>query len=135
MYVWAKNAFIYFEVAGRQTGRQKSGTPPFRVVTCRNKKLRSWFQKVPETDQQSKQIMWFWSVHYAIVTMTTVGYGDITPCNEIEVMVTIILCLFSTVVTAVFMGIIMNHVASMYEQSQARRTKMAELSKYSERTF
>ena len=95
-------------------------------------KVQCWFAMVPEADlsPENWHRAWIWSMHYAMVTMTTVGYGDITPQNFYEVVVTLMLCLLSTIVTSVFMGIIMNHVASLYEDSQRRRSKMSELAKY-----
>ena len=32
---------------------------------------------------------WFWAMHFAMATMTTVGYGDITPTNTAEVVYTL----------------------------------------------
>jgi len=73
---------------------------------------------------------WAWSIYYAMVTMTTVGYGDITPTNNAEIIYTFFLLWVSMIVFSGCLGILMNHVTSLYEESQKRRAKMTALVQY-----
>merc|ERR1719174_3207925 len=73
---------------------------------------------------------YLWSFHYSMATMTTVGYGDISPTNTAEVIYTYALLWTSLVVFSGCMGVLMNLITSMYEENQERRMRMIELSKY-----
>ena len=94
----------------------------------------SWLtEKMPSYDvDQSYQKLtnYLWSFHYSMATMTTVGYGDISPTNTAEVIYTYALLWVSLLVFSGCMGILMNMISQMYQEGQERRMRMIEITKY-----
>jgi CRP-like cAMP-binding protein len=94
----------------------------------------SWLtEKMPTYDVDPwllKSSYYLWSFHYSMATMTTVGYGDISPTNTAEVVYTYALLWTSLIVFSGCLGILMNLITSVYEEGQERRRRMIELSKY-----
>ena len=64
-------------------------------------------------------INYLWSFHYSMATMTTVGYGDISPTNTAEVIFTYFLLWISLVVFSGCMGVLMNLISSMSRRAAA----------------
>ena len=62
---------------------------------------------------------YIWALHFSMATMTTVGYGDITPTNTAEIFYTILLLWISLVIFSACMGVLMNLMNSMHPQSAA----------------
>jgi hypothetical protein len=90
----------------------------------------SWLtDNIPDYVQR-KEIFYFWAFHFSMATMTTVGYGDITPTNTAEIVFTVVLLWVALIVFSACMGVLMNLINSMYEESQRRRGNFVELSKY-----
>ena len=58
-----------------------------------------------------------------MVTMTTVGYGDISPVNSAELLYTIFLLWISLVVFSACMGVLMNIISGIYEEGQERKNR------------
>ena len=73
---------------------------------------------------------YMWSCHFAMATMTTVGYGDVSPTNTAELMYTLGLLWLSLVVFSASLGILMNLITNMYEEGQERRNRLQQLAKY-----
>merc|ERR1719337_113047 len=73
---------------------------------------------------------YLWSFHFAMATMTTVGYGDISPTNTAELVYTICLLWVSLVVFSACMGVLMNLISRNYEEGQERRNRLMDLAKY-----
>jgi CRP-like cAMP-binding protein len=94
----------------------------------------SWLtEKMPEyaiDDGFSRNTLYIWSYHFAMVTMTTVGYGDVSPTNTAELVYTVILLWVSLVVFSACMGVLMNLISRNYEEGQERRNRLMELAKY-----
>jgi hypothetical protein len=79
-----------------------------------------------------KNSMYGWSFHYAMATMTTVGYGDISPTNTAEVAYTQLLLWVSLIVFSGSMGILMNIISTLYEEGQERRRRLIEVARYTQ---
>ena len=61
----------------------------------------SWLNLVPQYEIDEwlpKSTKYLWSVHFALSTMTTVGYGDLSPTNTAEVVYALVLLWLSLVV-------------------------------------
>merc|ERR1719421_2209417 len=71
-----------------------------------------------------------YSLHFALTTMTTVGYGDISPTNVSELIVTQILLVVSAVIFAGTLTIINTSIAGLYEAAQVKRAACQKLTKY-----
>lgn len=61
------------------------------------------------------------SVYWAIVTVTTVGYGDITPHTPLGRMVASVLILIGYSVIAIPTGLITTHMSSAFQQRGHQR--------------
>jgi CRP-like cAMP-binding protein len=94
----------------------------------------SWISsKVPEYQWDaafSRSTYYLWSFHFAMATMTTVGYGDISPTNTAELAYTLMLLWVSMITFSGCMGVLMNMMTGSYEAGQERRTRMIELATY-----
>jgi voltage-gated potassium channel len=72
---------------------------------------------------------WF-SVYFVLETMTTVGFGDITPTNLMEVLFTSVLLLLSCPCLGYLTGRVVEVTMSFYSQSRAMREKRNILQRY-----
>jgi len=61
------------------------------------------------------------SVYWAIVTVTTVGYGDITPHTPLGRIVASVLILIGYSVIAIPTGLITTHMSSAFQSHKAQR--------------
>ncbi|KAL4468882.1 hypothetical protein ABPG72_009152 [Tetrahymena utriculariae] len=81
-----------------------------------------------ETKKGCQDDTWFHqytlAFYYSTVTMTTVGYGDIVPTNQIETMVSIFMMLFSSGVFAFTLNQIGMILTEMYSEVKEVRRKM-----------
>jgi len=73
---------------------------------------------------------YMYSLYFTLTTMTTVGYGDITPQNDDEVLFTLILLLVATVVFATLMGALTDLICSLQSEKHTQDSRMRMLSHY-----
>ena len=103
-------------------------------VSNQDKYGASWLtEKMPEYNIEEwfvRSTNYLWSVHFAMATMTTVGYGDISPTNTAELVYGLGLLWLSMIVFSASLGILMNLITGIYEEGQERRNKLADLAKY-----
>lgn len=66
---------------------------------------RSWLQHIG-IDYSSWAIKYIYSLYWSVTTIVTVGYGDITPQNEYEVVVTIFIELSGSALFAYLINVI-----------------------------
>lgn len=85
-------------------------------------------EKIPKDADVVERYVY--SIYYTLTTMTTVGYGDITPQNYLEVGFTSALLLVATVVFATLMGALTDLITSLNTEKNARDFKIYQLSRY-----
>jgi len=73
---------------------------------------------------------YMYSLYFTLTTMTTVGYGDITPTNYSEVCFASILLLVATVVFAALMGSLTDLIGNLNSENNIRTEKVMMLSRY-----
>ena len=82
----------------------------------------SWLtEKMPEYDVDSwfqRSTQYLWSIHFAMATMTTVGFGDVSPTNTAELAYTLGLLWLSMIVFSASLGILMNLITHIYEEGE-----------------
>lgn len=71
----------------------------------------TWIDKYGHIDIDQIFKRYIYSLYFAVVTITTVGYGDITPANEIECFFLIVTLLISSTVYA----FLINSIGSLME--------------------
>lgn len=89
----------------------------------------TWVDKMnlrsTSTDEQ-----YMYSLYFTLTTMTTVGYGDITPQNYGEVCFVSVLLLMATVVFATLMGSLTDLIGNLNSEKNTLREKVLMLSRY-----
>ncbi|CAE7221994.1 Kcnh5 [Symbiodinium natans] len=71
-----------------------------------------------------------YSLYFTLTTMTTVGYGDITPANLGEICFALLLLLIATVVFATVMGYLTDMIANVNSERNQQAEKILMLSNY-----
>eukprot|EP00746_Dinoflagellata_sp_MGD_P029007 gnl/MRDRNA2_/MRDRNA2_16862_c0_seq1.p1 gnl/MRDRNA2_/MRDRNA2_16862_c0~~gnl/MRDRNA2_/MRDRNA2_16862_c0_seq1.p1 ORF type:complete len:618 (-),score=71.34 gnl/MRDRNA2_/MRDRNA2_16862_c0_seq1:249-2039(-) len=90
----------------------------------------SWTQVfIPEyiTKPQEKYV---YALHFALATLTSVGYGDISPTNIKEHIFTLFLLVNSAVIFAGVLTILNSLIAQLYDASNAKRVANQQLMTY-----
>eukprot|EP00892_Ulva_mutabilis_P003592 jgi/Ulvmu1/1604/UM111_0033.1 len=79
--------------------------------------------------------LWSISVYYVVVTLTTVGYGDITPASMAEVWISMLIMIFGLALFASILGNIADIVATgsrAARQAAAVRAKLTDVQQWME---
>ncbi|EAR86890.2 cation channel family protein (macronuclear) [Tetrahymena thermophila SB210] len=71
-------------------------------------------------DQNEWSVKYLNGLYFSFITMITVGYGDITPQTEIE----IIYVLFMTLITCGVFGYAINTIGSIFREMQIRKSEL-----------
>jgi len=95
----------------------------------------TWIEHLQETKsvgQGSLSLMqrYFWSLYFTMTTMTTTGYGDISPQNDDECRFTLVLLPVATVIFATLMGVLLDLISNLNHQSRLRNEKKMLLARY-----
>jgi len=61
------------------------------------------------------------SVYWAAVTITTVGYGDITPTNNYELLWAVVIIVAGVSIFSYFLGGLASNFASMFSEKDVLR--------------
>jgi len=83
--------------------------------------------KIPDAPKEQAYV---WSVYFATVTMTTVGYGDIGPTNFDEVSFCLFLLAIACVVFAALMGTLTDMITSLNQSKHVMSEKKTQLMRY-----
>mmetsp|Transcript_63549 Transcript_63549/g.148219 ORF Transcript_63549/g.148219 Transcript_63549/m.148219 type:complete len:847 (+) Transcript_63549:51-2591(+) len=75
-------------------------------------------------------VEYIYSLYFTLTTMTTVGYGDITPQNEDEVFFTTVLLLVATVVFASLMGALTDLICNLHSETNSKDARVRMLCHY-----
>lgn len=89
----------------------------------------TWINKfIGDIDDLSTR--YFYSVYFALTTMTTVGYGDIVAQNYTEVKFVLLLLLVASIVFAGLMGALTDLICNLNSEGNARQERKVMLSRY-----
>ena len=71
--------------------------------------------------------LYLWVLYWTITTMTTIGYGDISPRTSLEVLLTIVVELIGTVLFGWMLGNIANLLAEFNQYETAYKMRMEQI--------
>lgn len=74
--------------------------------------------------------LYIWSFYYTLTTMTTVGYGDISPTNTLEVQYALLFLMISAIVFASQIGTLGDLIANLNTQAKVMREQKQTLARY-----
>lgn len=89
----------------------------------------TWLQKM-KLQGKGVEERYIYALYFTLTTMTTVGYGDVTPQNYGEVCFVSVLLLIATVTFAALMGSLTDLITSANSEKNALREKVMMLSRY-----
>ena len=79
--------------------------------------IYSWI-KHQEIEKESKKVKYIYSLYYSIVTMITVGYGDIVPKTTLEKLFSILMIICSCGVFAYSINRVGSIIQEMYQRDE-----------------
>jgi len=89
----------------------------------------TWVKKAG-LEGSSAWLNYIHSLYFSLTTMTTVGYGDITPQNPNEVSTALFILLISSIAFAGLMGTLMDLISELNRQKHMLAEKKMQLSRY-----
>jgi hypothetical protein len=99
-------------------------------LTLDSEQVRTWVDYLPITETDSLTGRYISSLYYIIVTMLTVGYGDIRPTNSDERMFAIGVQLSGGIAFGALISKVARLIDSRNPQAKAMKGKMDELKAY-----
>lgn len=88
------------------------------LATGRNHKKITWLSLVPDADNLSMWDGYVISVYWSIVTLSSVGYGDLHPVNTDEMIFSIFYMLFNFGLTAYIIGNMTNLIVHWTDRTK-----------------
>lgn len=70
--------------------------------------------------ESSWKVKYLYSLYWSLVTMLTVGYGDLTPKNELE----IIFCLVTMLIGFTMFGLTLGHVTDTIQRINSNKKEL-----------
>lgn len=89
----------------------------------------TWVKKF-EFENEKDRVRYLTALYYIIVTMLTIGYGDIYPTNQAERIVAILTMLVGVIVFSTLMSKVANLLNKMNPQAHIMKEKMEELKSF-----
>jgi hypothetical protein len=88
----------------------------------------NWITKAINNGNMAAGLAWwqvyFYSMYWAITTLTTIGYGDLTPANYFEVAFVGLLMLFGTAVLSYNISEISSVISNLRSIDKRRKEEM-----------
>jgi|EP00966_Prymnesium_polylepis_P042398 hypothetical protein len=108
---------FWYAIGAWQAGDGSSGTA-------------TWITSYGGEDERTAGEYYIWSIYWALTTLTTVGYGDIIPTNDIERLYCLMALLLSALVFGAMISNISTLVASLDRQAAIIEEKTNEVKEY-----
>ena len=108
---------FWYAIGAWQAGDGSSGTA-------------TWITSYGGEDERTAGEYYIWSIYWALTTLTTVGYGDIIPTNDIERLYALMALLLSALVFGAMISNISTLVASLDRQAAIIEERLDEVKEY-----
>ena len=80
--------------------------------------------------RESVSVQYLYALYWALTTLTTVGYGDVTPCNDFERMYTLLALLIGALVFGYMVSTIGSLIAGMDRQAATVQERVDAVKEY-----
>ncbi|KAJ8614261.1 hypothetical protein CTAYLR_001122 [Chrysophaeum taylorii] len=119
-------ACLWFWLASE--GSSSRGDDDDHLLVATNPK--TWLDLVPRWREMGTRLLYVKSLYWTMSTMTTVGYGDLTPVSTSEHVYAIFVMLFGSILFAYIFGLMASLVASIDVTMANFRTKVDSVQRF-----